>query len=69
MFKLDRYFQITKQTHITLDEANCCVSVETRPAIAVNWRNIKQDICAVGWKVWGWANDVMAIDELMGVAA
>jgi hypothetical protein len=69
MFKLDRYFQIRTETHITIDGVNHCVSIETRPAISVNWCNIKQDICAVGRNIWGWVKDAMAIDELMEVTA
>jgi hypothetical protein len=69
MFNLDRYFQIRTETHITVDEVACAVSIETRPSVSVNWRNIKQDICAVGRNVWGWVKDAVAIDELMGVAA
>jgi hypothetical protein len=69
MFKLDRYLQVTQQTHITVDGVNHCVSIETRPAISVNWRNIKQDVCAGVRKIWGWVKDVVAIDELMEVTA
>jgi hypothetical protein len=67
MRRIDRYLQFKEQVHVTVDLVDCSLIQESRIVPQINWRNIKQDVCAGLRNVWGFVKEAaIASDVTLG---
>lgn len=64
MRRIDRYLQIVEQVHVTVDLTTCSMTQESRPALKVNWRNIKNDVVAGLRSVCGFIREVAIVSDV-----